>query len=157
MARLSNGTSTDGLEEETESLEEDTEDAPKFFNAQIAPKLLITQIEGISVINPVLLRINALGLEGSLRNMQDGITYLGSELREGDRVLNDFVIPEDRDSLGRQHLMIKYNPWTGKYLLKDLGEGSGTFVKVKFQIPVKSGDIVSIGDSHMVILLDQFS
>jgi len=122
---------------------------------EAAPKLLITTAEGNSVTNPVLMKINALGLEGSLRKKHDGITYIGSVLHEGSQVLNDFVIPEDSTSLGRRHLMIRYNPSTRKYLLKDLGEGSGTFVKIDIPIPVKQGYIVSFGESHMVTQFDQ--
>ena len=143
MDRLSSETSSDQLEEEAEA----------------APKLLITQIqiEGGSVTNPIILRINEMGLEGSLRNVQDGITYIGSELYEGDHVVNDFVIPENKDSLGRQHLMIRYNPLTRKYLIKDSGEGSGTFLKLTFPIQVKDCYIFAIGESKFIILLDQFS
>jgi len=124
-------------------------------DVEAAPKLMITTAEGNSVTNPVLMKINALGLEGSLRKKQDGITYIGSVLQEGNQVLNDFVIPEDSNSLGRRHLMIRYNPSTHKYYLKDLGEGSGTFVKIDIPIPLKQGYIISFGESHMVTQFDQ--
>jgi pSer/pThr/pTyr-binding forkhead associated (FHA) protein len=120
-----------------------------------APKLIITTAEGNSVTNPVQMKINALGLEGSLRKKQDGITYIGSVLNDGNQVLNDFVIPEDSSSLGRRHLMIRFNPSSHKYYLKDLGEGSGTFVKIDIPILLKQGYIISFGESHMVTQFDQ--
>jgi hypothetical protein len=37
------------------------------------------------------------------------------------------------------------------YVLRDLGEGTGTFMKVEKQTILKNGNIISFGDSHMVI------
>ena len=124
-------------------------------DVEAAPKLIITQAEGNSITNPILLKINALGLEGSLRRKQDGMTYIGSVLSDGGQILNDFVIPEDTSSLGRRHLMIRYNPSTRKYYLKDLGEGSGTFVKIDIAVQLKQGYIISFGESHLVTQFDQ--
>ena len=124
-------------------------------DVESAPKLIITQAEGGSVTNPILMKINALGLEGSLRKKQDGITYIGSAASDGNQVINDFVLSDDTSSLGRRHLMIRYNPSTHKYYLKDLGDGSGTFVKIDIPIPLKQGYIISFGESHMVTQFDQ--
>jgi hypothetical protein len=35
--------------------------------------------------------------------------------------------------------------------LKDLGEGSGTFIKVESSFVLKNGHIVSFGENHMVV------
>jgi hypothetical protein len=35
--------------------------------------------------------------------------------------------------------------------LKDLGEGSGTFIKVETNFVLKNGHIVSFGENHMVV------
>jgi len=32
--------------------------------------------------------------------------------------------------MGEKHFMIKYDKLTKKYYIKDLGEGSGTFIKI---------------------------
>ena len=52
--------------------------------------------------------------------------------------------------------MIKYNDTDKNYYLRDLGDGSGTFIKVDNckDLILKHGFIVSFGDSHMVV---QFS
>ena len=114
-----------------------------------APRLNVMPIESPAVAQGQMLRINAYGLEGSLRSKKDGITYIGSEAAGGK---NDFAIPQDA-SLGRKHLMIKYNPSTCKYYLKDLGDGSGTFARIDIPILLKHGYIISFGESHMVVHL----
>ncbi len=35
--------------------------------------------------------------------------------------------------------------------MKDLGEGSGTFIKVETNFVLKNGHIVSFGENHMVV------
>jgi hypothetical protein len=49
--------------------------------------------------------------------------------------------------------VIKYSEYDKKYYIRDLGDGSGTFVKVDNHkdLVLKHGFIVSYGDSHMVV------
>lgn len=58
--------------------------------------------------------------------------------------------------IGKRHMVIKYNEVDKKYYLRDLGDGSGTFVRVdnSRDLILKHGFIISFGDSHMVV---QFS
>ena len=49
-------------------------------------------------------------------------------------------------------MMIKYDIQRQTYFLRDLGEGSGTFVKVPSEgIILKNGYIISFGDTHMTV------
>ena len=50
-------------------------------------------------------------------------------------------------------MVIKYNLDDQKYYLRDLGDGSGTFVRVDNSkgLILKHGFIISFGDSHMVV------
>lgn len=51
--------------------------------------------------------------------------------------------------------MIKYSRDDKKYYLRDLGDGSGTFVRIdnSSDLILKHGFIISFGDSHMVVQL----
>ena len=46
-------------------------------------------------------------------------------------VANDFLIPKQETGVGEHHMVIKYEREIKKFLIKDLGEGTGTFVKIK--------------------------
>ena len=67
--------------------------------------------------------------------------------------LNDIIIKDDDESLGigKRHFIIKYNIETKNYYLRDLGDGSGTFIKIETPLILKPGYIISYGDSHMVV------
>jgi len=78
------------------------------------------------------LRINAQGLIEGKRQRFDGCVILGSQdYGAQGEVLNDFIIPADDSGIGSRHLMIKYDSAERDYFIKDLGDGSGTFVKVE--------------------------
>jgi hypothetical protein len=64
--------------------------------------------------------------------------------------LNDVILPKG-DGFGERHFMIKYMYEKNYYIIKDLGEGSGTFIKVQKETILKNGHIVSFGDFHMVV------
>lgn len=81
------------------------------------------------------LKINAQGMIASKRNKKDGCTIFGcvSDNDHGE-VLNDFVIPQEDQGIGRRHMMIKFNTDNKMYYIRDLGEGSGTFVKLDTEL-----------------------
>lgn len=41
--------------------------------------------------------------------------------------------------------------------MRDLGDGSGTFVRLDIPLPLKHGFIISFGDSHMIVNFFQAS
>ena len=55
--------------------------------------------------------------------------------------------------IGKRHMVIKYSIDDKRYYLRDLGDGSGTFIRVdnRKDLILKHGFIVSYGDSHMVV------
>ena len=68
---------------------------------------------------------------------------------------NDINLPEDTDTLSdRRNMVISYSTEQQSYTLKDLGQGSGTFVKLDNPIILQGTKMVSFGDSHMVVRID---
>lgn len=134
-----------------------------------APLLRIRILEGIQEMIGHQILINAQGLVSSKRNKKDGCTIFGSQEQnqQSGEYYNDFVIansdlaPESgtqisNGGIGKRHMVIKYNQLDKKYYLRDLGDGSGTFIRIDNQkdLILKHGFIISFGDSHMVV---QFS
>jgi FHA domain len=98
--------------------------------------------------------INACGLVGSKRNKSDGCTIIGSQEKGVNGVneeVNDFVISNMDTGIGKRHMVIKYNLDNRSYYLRDLGDGSGTFVRLDVPLILRHGYIISFGDSHMVV------
>jgi hypothetical protein len=92
---------------------------------------MIQVIEGFAVPKNTALQINACGLIGSKRNKSDGCTIIGSqEASQSGDVYNDFVISSMDTGIGKRHMVIKYNIDNKSYYLRDLGDGSGTFVRL---------------------------
>lgn len=122
-----------------------------------SPKLQIRIIESSAVEVGTLLSISPAGLENSKRNANDFKVFVGSKLKENDEIINDFVIDERSKGLGSRHFVIKYVHVKQKYCISDLGDGSGTFVKIISPLLLRDGYIVSFGNSHMTIHLSQTS
>ena len=115
------------------------------------PKLVLRIIESTALPAGTLLKINASGLENSKRAKLDYKTFIGSQLSDKNEIINDFVIDEEAQGMGKQHLMIKFNLSSNRYTISDLGDGTGTFVKITNGLLLKDGYIISFGNSHMKI------
>ena len=72
-------------------------------------------------------------------------------LSENDEIINDFVLPDLENDIGKQHAIIKFSQIKRKYRIKDLSQGTGTFAKVQDPVMLKTSNIVSFADSHMLI------
>jgi hypothetical protein len=116
------------------------------------PKLVLEVLESSNVALGTLLRINAAGLEGSKRSKADGKTFFGSQMMENGEVVNDVVIDEESQGMGRRHFMISFQASGCKYYISDLGDGTGTFIKVTTELVLKEGYIISFGSSHMKVI-----
>ena len=93
--------------------------------------LKIEVLEGYALPKGTSLQINACGLIGSVRNKSDGCTVIGcQEKGPNGEIINDFVISNIDSGIGKRHMVIKYNLDNKSYYLRDLGDGSGTFVRL---------------------------
>ena len=76
------------------------------------------------------LEITAQGMKGGQRAKCDGCTVIGMRGSNREMPLNDYEIGQDTtEAVDKRHLVIKY--LQGKYYIRDLGDGSGTFVKIQ--------------------------
>lgn len=106
--------------------------------------------EGFSIM------ISSIGIEGSLRKAEDGITYFGSVNKDSSiNELNDFLIPmpdsdKDERNLGR-HFQIYFSLSDSKYYIRDLGRGFGAFMKIGTSYVLKSDSLINIGDAYIVV------
>lgn len=48
-------------------------------------------------------------------------------------------------------MIIKYSIQDRNYYIRDLGKGSGTFVRLDVPLPLKNGFIISFGTSHLTV------
>mmetsp|Transcript_13331 Transcript_13331/g.9410 ORF Transcript_13331/g.9410 Transcript_13331/m.9410 type:complete len:144 (-) Transcript_13331:404-835(-) len=123
-----------------------------FDEIEKGPGLKIEVVEGFAVLKNTSLFINARGLVRSQRRKNDGCTIIGSQgPGPNGEAFNDFVISSEDTGIGRRHMIIKYNIDVRRYFLRDLGDGSGTFVRLDVPLQLKHGYIISFGDSHMTI------
>ena len=125
--------------------------------------LQITIVNSQTLSTGTKLKINSDGLtKGSQRNANDGITYFG--YTEGNDKTVDYLLPpkftqggfkssEDDKCIGR-YFQISYNTITKGYYLRDLGNGLGTFIKIKDSMSLKDNSLINIGDSYLVITFD---
>mmetsp|Transcript_334 Transcript_334/g.354 ORF Transcript_334/g.354 Transcript_334/m.354 type:complete len:247 (+) Transcript_334:6-746(+) len=116
-----------------------------------SPKLNIQILESLGSTPGTVININAGGCINSLRKKQDSHTYIGSALEDSTGVLNDLAILEEEKGMGKMHLVITFNPTVKKYSIKDLGQGTGTFVRIDNPLKLKENYIISFGESHMAI------
>ena len=123
-----------------------------FEEIRVAPSLMLEVVESPILARGMQYLINACGYMKSRRRANDGCVYMGTAgNKPQEQIVNDIVMPAEEQGMGGKHLLIKYTSETKSYAIKDLGEGTGTFIKVDSVLPLKQGYIISFGDSHMAV------
>ncbi len=110
-----------------------------------APLLFLIIQDSTGLVRGTTFNINACGLQGSARGGSDGFVYLGTD------PTNDIVMPKEETGIGERHLAIKYGIEAKCYYIKDLGEGTGTFIKIESPLELQHGYILSFSDTHLVV------
>ena len=60
-------------------------------------------------------------------------------------------MPETESGFGSKHFKIFYSSPDEEFRIKDLGEGTGTFVKIENQAAAKDGTMFSFGNFNTLI------
>jgi hypothetical protein len=93
-------------------------------------------------------------MKDTMRTSNDGTVYAGRSLHDEEgRIINDISMTP-ADSV--QHFMVKYNFETKEFNIVDLSSESGTFVKIVKPFTLWTNCIISIGDSHVTIKIEDF-
>ena len=107
------------------------------------------------------------GVEGSLRNKKDGITYFGckkkskplNDTREPPEIVNDYIIRnkdvETNDRHRGRHFQIEYCIESNTYKARDLGIGFGAFVKIENPLVLRDNNLLSMGSSFLIINFEE--
>ena len=88
--------------------------------------------------------------------MPNGNLDITDDFSQGE-VVNDFVISgrtKDQQHRGR-HMYIRYDFETQDYLMKDLGVGSGTFLKVDYPVELIDNHLVNMGETYILFNIIQ--
>ena len=91
------------------------------------------------------IEINPSGYINSKRGKKDGITYFGTNPGKGDDMGGeiDFEFKNgenkyDDEGIYGRHFMIKFNSDDLNYYIKDLGKGTGAFIKIQEWTEIKN-------------------
>ena len=119
----------------------------------MAPRMSLTVLDSGSVLKGTAYLINACGYTKSRRRAFDGCVYAGTLQchRESGSLVNDIVFPLTERGMGHRHFVVKYVTESKSYFLRDMGEGTGTFIKIDRSLVLHQGYIISYGDVHMAI------
>ena len=129
------------------------------------PFLQITILNSKTLPNGLKIYITQNGLFKSTKQptsdnntKNNTITYFGfnEDKNETPSTSVDFYLPPlpnappEEKFIGK-YFQITYNDIMKKYLLKDLGIGLGTFIKIKESFLLKDNSLINIGDSFIVV------
>ena len=107
------------------------------------------------------IKIDKFGLtEGSLRQAKDNITYFGfyrnSENNTIEKEKNnsensvDYLLPLKHCDKSGRFFKIQYISKINEYIIKDLGNGLGTFIKIQDSIYIRDSSMINIGDCYLI-------
>ena len=104
------------------------------------------------------IEINAAGYCNGRKKAIDGVTYFGSDEGSSVSVIsdtcqkeNDYVYLDDEAGISQKQFKIFYSVKDDQYYIKNLGDESGTFIRVDTKIIVKQGYMITFGKFHIVM------
>ena len=63
---------------------------------------------------------------------------------------NDVILKND-EAIGRCHFRVRFDPTKNKFLIKDMGDGSGTFIRIEEPTVLQSGTVICVGESQIIV------
>ena len=93
------------------------------------------------------------GCEETSRDQSDATTYFGFDPAHSE---NDIVIPFDSEVRKKptgRHFQVRYSEDKHAYLIKDLGTGSGAFLRLTTPHSLSTQTLLNIGDSYLFLTL----
>ena len=118
-------------------------------------KMTLTVTESVYMAIGATYEIFPYGLKVSNRKARDGFVYAGSQTKDNNIWINDIILPKKEKGIGKKHFVIKFckdleNPDRGSFMIKDLGDGMGTFLRISRPLCLKLSNVVSFGESHLI-------
>jgi len=110
----------------------------------VLPRLVLTIQETVGMDPAAVFQILPGGVKNSSR-FGSGVSYGGSSNE------CEIQLPPTERGVGRRHFQIAFQSSLQVYTVKDLGEGTGTFLKLTFPHRLSLPCIVSFGESHMKV------
>ena len=69
--------------------------------------------------------------------------------------MNDYIFTEPEHGFSERHFSIRYDVPLNRYFLKDLGQGTGTFLKILKPVGLQNGNLFSIGkDINFMVFIN---
>ena len=65
-------------------------------------------------------------------------------------VKNNIILKND-EAIGRSHFRIRFCTIRNQFLMKDMGDGSGTFIRIEEPTILQSGTVICVGESHIIV------
>lgn len=127
---------------------------PEKLGKEVRLTLTVVESEKLPIGKTFI--ISPFGLLNSERSTSgDGCVYAGSLYYEDEKVVNDIILPQAEKGVGKRHFVIQYKAKeSGSWGIKDLGDGMGTFIRLTHPLSLQSNFIISFGDSHMIVLIE---
>lgn len=120
-------------------------------------KSLRIKVQNSNVIpKGTIIDITPLGLTFTKRKIQDGVVYFANKRKTFPKrdVTADFVIPTITVPETREpHFLIYFSLDTEKFVLRDLGVGNGTFIKVEETYSIADNSLINVGDSYILMMI----
>ena len=122
--------------------------APSETHLLSSKQLRLRVMNSPSLSKDLVISINP---SGYLSPITKSIVFFGhkrKDYKKGSKI-NDFIIPTEGPSIRGRLFMIFYSITKDNYFIRDLGLGSGVFVKLEYSYKLTSDILINIGETFL--------